>query len=41
MPHQGIVSLSISVFSIIITMSVIFYTLRHEKKQQANNRDEH
>lgn len=41
MPHQGIVALSISVLSIILTMSLVFYTLRHEKKQQAQHKDEH
>ena len=41
MPHQGIVSLSISVFSIILTMSILFYTLRHEKKSQAQNKERH
>ena len=41
MPHQGVVSLSISVFSILLTMSVLFYTLRAEKKNQAQNRDNH
>ena len=41
MPHQGIVSLSISVFSILLTMSVLFYTLRHEKKSQAGSGDKH
>ena len=41
MPHQGIVSLSISVLSIIITMSLVIYTLGQEKRNQAQNRDEH
>ena len=41
MPHQGIVSLSISVLSICLTMGILFYTLRHEKKQQAQNKDAH
>ncbi|MGI4790776.1 MAG: hypothetical protein ACRYFS_18250 [Janthinobacterium lividum] len=41
MPHQGFVSLSISVLSIIITMSVLFSILRHEKKIQSQNTDEH
>lgn len=42
MPHQGIVSLSISVLSIILTMSLVVYTLRQEKQSQARNTtDEH
>jgi hypothetical protein len=42
MPHQGIVTLCISFLSICLTMSIIFYTLRHEKSQQAQNKkDEH
>jgi hypothetical protein len=41
MPHQGIVSLSVSVLSIILTLSILFSALRHEKKNQAQNRDEH
>ncbi len=41
MPHQGIVSLSISVFSIALTLGILFYTLRHEKQNQAQNTDKH
>ena len=41
MPHQGLVSLSISAFSIVLTLSVLFYALRHEKKQQAGRGDKH
>jgi len=41
MPHQGIVSLSISVLSIALTMGILFYTLRREKQNQAQNNDEH
>ena len=41
MPHQGIVALSISVFSIFLTLSVVFYALRHEKKHQSQNTDKH
>ena len=37
MPHQGIVALSISAFSIFLTLCVLFYTLREEKKNQARN----
>ncbi len=41
MPHQGIVSLSISALSIALTLGVLFYALRAEKRQQGENRDEH
>jgi|GEM_PF-1296385 len=41
MPHQGIVSLSISVLSICLTLGVLLYTLRHEKRNVADNSDKH
>ncbi len=41
MPHQGIVSLSISAFSIVLTLGVVFYALWHEKQNQAQNTDKH
>ena len=41
MPHQGIVSLSVSALSIALTLGVLFYTLRHEKRNAANNSDKH
>ncbi len=42
MPHQGIVALSISLFSVVLTLSILAYNLRHEKKQQSQNTsDEH
>ena len=41
MPHQGIVSLSISVLSIFLTLGVVFYALREEKRNAAKNSDKH
>ncbi len=42
MPHQGIVALSISLFSVALTLGLLALNLRHEKRQQAENeRDEH
>lgn len=42
MPHQGIVALSISLFSVALTLSILAYNLRREKRNQAeNNTDEH
>ena len=41
MPHQGFVSLTISALSIALTLGILFYTLRAEKRQQEQNRDEH
>ncbi len=41
MPHQGVVSLSISVLSICLTLGVLFYTLREEKRNAAQNSDKH
>lgn len=42
MPHQGIVALSISLFSVALTLGILAINLRREKQQQAqNDRDEH
>ena len=41
MPHQGFVSLSISFLSICLTLAVVFYALREEKRRAADKRDEH
>jgi len=42
MPHQGVVAATIAAMSLIITLGILTYTLRHEKKHQAsNNQDEH
>lgn len=41
MPHQGIVSLSISVLSICLTLGVVFYSLWHEKRNRAQDSDKH
>lgn len=41
MPHQGFVSLIISGLSICLTLSIVFYALREEKKNQAQNSDKH
>lgn len=42
MPHQGVVAATISALSIVITMSLLVFVLRNEKKQQASNHsDEH
>ena len=41
MPHQGIVSLSISALSIALTLGVLFYTLWHEKRNVGDNQDKH
>ena len=41
MPHQGIVALSISVVSICLTLCIMFYALREEKKNQGQNSDKH
>ncbi len=41
MPHQGFVSLIISVLSICLTLCVVFYSLWHEKRNQAQNSDKH
>ena len=41
MPHQGFVSLIISVLSICLTLGVVFYALREEKKNRAQNQEEH
>lgn len=42
MPHQGFVALTISLFSVALTLGILAINLRHEKKQQAqNDRDEH
>lgn len=42
MPHQGIVALSISLFSVALTLGILAINLRREKQQQAqNDREEH
>ena len=41
MPHQGIVALSISALSICLTLAVVFYALREEKRNRAQNSDKH
>lgn len=41
MPHQGIVALSISALSICLTLGVVFYALRAEKRNTAQNQDKH
>ncbi len=41
MPHQGIVSLIISVLSICLTLCIVFYALREEKRHRAQNEDDH
>ncbi len=42
MPHQGLVALSISAISLVITLGVLTFCLRHEKRNQAQNTtDEH
>lgn len=41
MPHQGLVSLIISVLSICLTLGVVFYALRAEKRNTTQNNDKH
>ncbi len=41
MPHQGFVSLIISVLSICLTLGVVFYALREEKRNAAQSQDKH
>lgn len=42
MPHQGVVALSISLFSVALTLGILAINLRREKQQQAqNDREEH
>ena len=41
MPHQGVVNLCISLFSLAITLGILTYIFHREKKQQASNTDEH
>ena len=42
MPHQGLVAAVVSAISIFITLGLLTFMLRHEKKNQASNdQDEH
>ena len=42
MPHQGVVAATISALSLFITLGLLTFMLRHEKKNQASNdQDEH
>ena len=42
LPHQGVVAAIISALSLVITLGILTYTLRHEKKHQdSNTQDEH
>jgi len=41
-PHQGIIAASVSALTLVITLGILTYTLRHEKKHIASNKqDEH
>ena len=42
MPHQGVVAATISALSLCITLGILTYSLRQEKRHQAANRqDDH
>ncbi len=41
MPHQGFVDLSVSLFTLAITLGILTFILRREKHYQASNTDEH
>jgi len=41
LPHQGVVSLVVSIITITITLSVMIGILRLEKRHQADDQDEH
>ncbi len=42
MPHQGVVAATISAISLVITLGLLVFMLRHEKKNQTtDDPDEH
>jgi len=41
MPHQGLVALCISAFSLLITLGLLTYCLGSEKRNRAGNEDKH
>ena len=40
-PHQGVASLIIALTSVVIVLSLFFYSTRHEGKHQSDSQDKH